>query len=266
MCVRIRRCGTRTSVCRVGVRECGCGCAGGSLGLPWSGGAACGLVGRFGWWIGSMVGMQLDTPAGSDAGRGLGAVTVYCSSSEAIDPSYASHARTLGEALASRGIELVYGGGSRGLMGELARSCREAGGRVVGVITERLREQERVDMANAEVHVVGTMRERKRMMEERGDGFVVLPGGLGTLEEFFEILVGRHLGDHGKPIGLLNCNDPADRTAFYAPLLGMFEHMEHNRFMSPSVLRHVDVCRTTEELCGAIDGWRGVGAGSEGVG
>lgn len=190
---------------------------------------------------------------GHDAAR---AVTVYCSSSAAIDPAYARHARALGEALAARGLTLVYGGGSMGLMGELARSCREAGGTVVGIITERLAEAEMVDRDNAEVHIVGTMRERKRMLEERGDGFVILPGGLGTLEEFFEILVGRLLREHSKPIALLNCNDPADREPYYQPLLAMFEHMSNNRFMHAGVMRLFGVCTSVEEIASLLDAWR----------
>jgi len=191
----------------------------------------------------------------------LRSVAVYCSSSTAIDPAYAEHARSLGVALAERGLTLVYGGGSLGLMGELARACRASGGEVVGVITERLKDAEMVDDHNSEVIVVPTMRERKRLMESRADAFAVLPGGLGTLEEVFEILVGRLLGEHDKPIALLNCADPADNERYFAPLLEMFEHMSNNRFMSPEVLRLVDVVGGTDELLAALDRWRDAAGG-----
>jgi uncharacterized protein (TIGR00730 family) len=174
-------------------------------------------------------------------------VTVYCSSSATVEPSFLAVAREVGTILGESGRQLVYGGGSQGLMGEVARSCRDAGGRVVGIITERLREAELFDEANDENIVVSSMRERKRLMEERGDGFLILPGGLGTLEEFFEILVGRLLGEHGKPIAMVNPRDPVDAPfgqrddsgqpsgGYWAPLLAMFDHMVHNRLMKPGV-------------------------------
>ena len=108
-------------------------------------------------------------------------VTVYCSSSPRVDPSFVAVAREVGTLLGESGRELVYGGGSQGLMGEVARSCRDAGGRVVGIITERLRDAELLDDENHENIVVATMRERKRLLEDRGDAFLILPGGVGTL-------------------------------------------------------------------------------------
>lgn len=151
--------------------------------------------------------------------------------------------------IGSSGRQLVYGGGSQGLMGAVARSCRGSGGRVVGIITERLREAELFDPDNDENIIVQSMRERKTLLEQRGDGFLILPGGVGTLEEFFEILVGRLLGEHRKPIALVNPPDPMDAPmafhddsgqslgGYWAPLLGMFDHMVHNRFMKPGVRR-----------------------------
>lgn len=174
-------------------------------------------------------------------------ITVYCSSSASVDPAFLAVAREAGTLLGESGRELVYGGGSQGLMGEVARSCREAGGRVVGIITQRLCDAEVFDKANDENIVVDTMRERKRLLEERGDAFLILPGGLGTLEEFFEILVGRLLGEHHKPLALVNPRDPMDAPlaqsndsnddtgGYWSPLLAMFDHMVHNRFMKPGV-------------------------------
>lgn len=157
------------------------------------------------------------------------AITVYCSSSTTLDPDFHKPAMDVGRELARRGVTLVYGGGSVGLMGEIARSCRAGGGRVVGVITRRLVEMEKADAACDELIVVETMRERKRLLEARGDGFLVLPGGIGTYEEFFEILVGRHLGEHAKPIGVVNSH------GYYNPLIAMIEHGIEHRFIHESM-------------------------------
>jgi uncharacterized protein (TIGR00730 family) len=167
--------------------------------------------------------------------------------------------------IGASGREMVYGGGSQGLMGAVARSCREAGGRVVGIITERLREAELFDPANDENIVVDSMRERKRLLEARSDSFLILPGGLGTLEEFFEVLVGRLLGEHTKPIALVNPSDPMDApmgyhddtgqpvTGYWAPLLGMFDHMVHNRFMKPAVRTLFAVHSAPEQAIRALE-------------
>ncbi|MBL0927741.1 MAG: TIGR00730 family Rossman fold protein [Phycisphaerales bacterium] len=180
-------------------------------------------------------------------------VTVYCSSSTHVHADYLSAARQAGRLIAAAGRELVYGGGRVGLMGEVAVGARGAGGRVVGVITERLRTAEQLDPENHEIIVVATMRERKRIMEHRGRAFLVLPGGLGTMEEFFEILVGRLLGEHDKPIVLLNQPDPDDPgTGFFDPLLRMFDHMIGSRFVKPGVLGLFDVCRTPAEAGEAL--------------
>jgi hypothetical protein len=157
------------------------------------------------------------------------AITVYCSSSAVLDVDFHAPAVEVGRDLARRGITLVYGGGSVGLMGEIARHCRAGGGRVVGVITRRLVALERADNACDELIVVDTMRERKKILAERGDAFLVLPGGVGTYEEFFEILVGRHLGEHDKPIGVVNSH------GYYNPLIAMIEHGIEHRFIHPSM-------------------------------
>jgi uncharacterized protein (TIGR00730 family) len=153
------------------------------------------------------------------------ALTVYCASSNDIDDSYRESARLVGEALVERGISLVFGGGRVGLMGEVARTVRAGGGRVVGVITSVLMDMEQGDEECDELIVVDTMRERKKLLVERSDGFIVLPGGIGTYEEFFETLVGRQLGEHNKPIGIVNTFD------FYRPLLDLFEHGEETNFI-----------------------------------
>ncbi|MFM9956953.1 MAG: TIGR00730 family Rossman fold protein [Phycisphaerales bacterium] len=176
----------------------------------------------------------------------LNAVTVYCSSSNAVHREFFDGASAVGIGLAASGRTLVYGGGKVGLMGELARSCRGAGGRVVGIITTALKEAEQLDPDNHETIVVETMRERKRLLESRGDAVVVLPGGLGTMEEFFEILVGRLLGEHNKPILVLNQHDPgsSNGSGFYDPMLRMIDHMIEAKFAKAGVKGLFTVCDT----------------------
>ncbi len=181
-------------------------------------------------------------------------VTVYCSSSPHLHADYVREAQILGRALAESGRELVYGGGTRGLMGEIAKSARDAGGRVAGIITERLCALEQLDLENHQISIVKTMRERKQMLEARGGAFVVLPGGVGTLEEFFEILVGRLLGEHDKPIVIVNTSDPDDPNAnYYDPLLTMFEHMIASNFVNEGVRTLYEVCEHASEVVGVLD-------------
>ncbi len=132
------------------------------------------------------------------------AVCVYCGSSRGQVPAHGAAASALGAELALRGMTLIYGGGGVGLMRELADSALRAGARVVGVIPRLLLEREAGHSALRELHVVESMHERKRMMADFADGFIALPGGLGTLEELFEVWTWRQLGYHNKPLGLLN--------------------------------------------------------------
>lgn len=192
-----------------------------------------------------------------DAPLRISAVTVYCSASNNLHPDYHRLARDFGARLAGSGRTLIYGGGAIGLMGEVARSARGAGGRVVGIITQRLCDAEQLDHENDENIVVQTMRERKALLEARGDAYIVLPGGIGTLEEFFEILVGRLLGEHANPIIILNCNDPDDERPvggrYYDPLLRMFDHVIGSRFANPRIRALFDVCETVDEVLEALD-------------
>jgi uncharacterized protein (TIGR00730 family) len=159
----------------------------------------------------------------------LRSITLYCSSSRSLDPHFAVAARAAGELLARRGIALVYGGGGIGLMGEAARACKAAGGRVEGIITRKFLDLEQGWDGCDELVVVDTMRERKRLLIERGDAFLVLPGGMGTFEEFFETLVGRQIGDHAKPIAVL------DDHGYYLPLQSLIEHSIRERFAREAV-------------------------------
>jgi uncharacterized protein (TIGR00730 family) len=162
-------------------------------------------------------------------------VTVYCASSPSIDPHFVETARIVGRLLADRGLTLVYGGGSTGLMGEVARSCADAGGSIVGVITHHLADLEVAFERCTELIRVDTMRERKRIMTERGESFLVLPGGLGTYEEFFETLVGRVLAEHDKPLAIVNDH------GYFDPLVAMIEHGIEQKFIRPAMRRLVTV-------------------------
>lgn len=185
--------------------------------------------------------------------RAIRAVTVYCSSSDQLHEEYVTVARQVGAGLGRSGRTMVYGGGRLGLMGAAAAACRDAGGRVVGIITDRLCEAEQLDPDNHENIIVRTMRERKSLLESRGDAVLVLPGGLGTLEEFFEILVGRLLGEHDKPIMLLNSPDPDAPGRYYDPLLAMFDHMIRSRFARNGITTLFDLCDTAEEALARLD-------------
>jgi uncharacterized protein (TIGR00730 family) len=152
-------------------------------------------------------------------------ICVYCGSSPGNDPLFVETAQKFGQILAQNGITLVYGGGSRGLMGALALSVHENGGRVIGIIPEFLKARERMFTGAEEIVVTRDMHERKRMMFERADAFVALPGGIGTLEELVEQLTWSQLGRHRKPILVANIN------GFWEPLVELLDHMKRSGFI-----------------------------------
>ena len=160
---------------------------------------------------------------------------VYCGSGPGKQPAYMAAARTLGKSLADNGIGLVYGGGSMGLMGETARAVLENGGRVTGIIPEFLTQKERMLTDVQELIVTATMHERKLTMFEKSDGFVVLPGGLGTLEELSEISTWAQLDQHTKPIIICNID------GYWEPLLTLFSHMRDEQFIRPGLDFKFDV-------------------------
>ena len=131
-------------------------------------------------------------------------VCVFCGSSSGARAAYTHAAAAAGEVIARRGLGLVYGGGQVGLMGVVADAALRAGGAVVGVITQALKDREVAHHGLTELHVVRTMHERKALMAALADAFLVLPGGIGTLEEFFEVWTWGQLGEHAKPVGLVN--------------------------------------------------------------
>ena len=168
-------------------------------------------------------------------------ITVYCASSTQLEASFHHAATMLGSGIANRGLSLVYGGGCIGLMGEVSKSAASHGARVVGIITHKFVAHEQANEACDELIVVDTMQERRAIMMQRGDAYVVLPGGIGTYEEFFEVLVGRQIGDHTKPIGIVNVD------GYFDPLVEMLEHGIEHRFVRPALrqLLFVDPCPNT---------------------
>lgn len=159
---------------------------------------------------------------------------VYCGSRPGVDPQYAAAAQALGQWIGSHGGQLVYGGGRNGLMGLTAEASRTSGGRVVGVIPSSLVEREWANHDCDELLVVETMHERKRIMAERSDAFLALPGGIGTFEEFFEAWTCRQLGYHDKPVGLLNLG------GYYDAMLTFLNGSVHEGFMND---RQMDLIR-----------------------
>ena len=162
-------------------------------------------------------------------------VCVYCGSRHGARPSYTAAAKALGQAIGSRGWQLVYGGGKVGLMGEVADATLQAGGRVVGVIPETLKKMEVGHTGLHELHVVPTMHQRKQMMAERADAFIALPGGIGTLEELYEVWTWRQLGYHDSPIGLLNTE------GYYDGLLQFMQRTVSEGFLSAEQLAALTV-------------------------
>jgi hypothetical protein len=173
-------------------------------------------------------------------------VCVYCGSGKGLESAYAIAARKLGKALADNGIRLIYGGGSLGLMGEVARATLGAGGKVTGVIPEFLGSREHMLKDVDELIVVENMHVRKQLMFDRADAFVALPGGVGTLEELVEQLTWSQLGRHSKPIVVANIN------GFWDPFLKLLEHMKAETFIRQGLDVHFAVVDKAEDILPAI--------------
>ncbi len=153
-------------------------------------------------------------------------VCVYLGSRQGDNPLFTEAAQAVGRWIGRHGGQLVYGGGRSGLMGTVAEATRLAGGRVVGIIPQALVDKELANQLCDELHVVTSMHERKAMMAERSDAFLALPGGIGTLEELFEVWTWRQLGYHDKPVGLL------DTDGYYSGLMAFMQHAVKNGLMS----------------------------------
>lgn len=169
-------------------------------------------------------------------------VCVYCGSGPGTDPRFVESAIALGKSLAENGVGLVYGGGSIGLMGAVATSVLEHGGNVIGIIPEFLTKRENALTGAQELIVTHDMHERKRLMFERSDAFVALPGGIGTLEELVEQLTWQQLGRHSKPILLANIGN------FWDPLLELLDHMRATAFIRPTLPLDVLQAERVEDI------------------
>ena len=170
-------------------------------------------------------------------------VCVFCGSSTGRAPLFGEVAAELGALIARRGLTLIYGGGNVGTMGILAEAAMRGGGHVVGIIPVRLNDMvEHLDLS--ELYVVDDMHERKAMMQEKADAFVTLPGGIGTMEELFEVWAWRYIGYHSKPVGLVNAG------GFYDDLLRMLERMSDAGFMKRAMLD--DLC-VSDSAAGILD-------------
>ena len=175
------------------------------------------------------------------------AVCVFCGSSAGARPQYREAASALGGSLAAQGRTLVYGGGNVGLMGVVADAALEAGGRVIGVIPQHLVAREIAHAGLTELRVVQSMHERKQLMADLADTFVLLPGGLGSLEEFFEVWTWGQLGLHRKPCGLLNVE------GYFDPLLAFLDRAVVERFIRPEHRQQVLVDQEPERLLERLD-------------
>jgi uncharacterized protein (TIGR00730 family) len=157
----------------------------------------------------------------------LGRLAIYCGSASPADTSYVEAARHVGRTLAERGIGVIYGGGRLGLMGAVADAALEAGGEVIGVIPEKLVAAEVAHRGCTELHVVQTMHQRKQMFTDLSDGFITLPGGVGTMDELWEAISWSQIGYHQLPVGLLNV------AGFYDPLIAFNQQMIDVGFIRP---------------------------------
>lgn len=190
--------------------------------------------------------MTVDSPQSTGVDCRLSPVRlcVYCGSSRGLNPSFAAAARVVGHELARRGIGVVYGGGNVGLMGVLADAALEGGGEVIGVIPHGLVLRELAHQGLTELHVVQSMHDRKALMGDLCDGFMALPGGFGTLEEFCEAVTWTQLGLHAKPCGLLNVD------GFYDPLLAFLEHALAEQFLRPT---HMEIIVSDRDPLNLVD-------------
>ncbi len=174
-------------------------------------------------------------------------VCVFCGSSHGFAPEYGEKAKELGRAIAGRGWTLVYGGGNVGLMGVVADAVMNAGGKVIGVIPEALLARELGHHGVTELRVVNTMHERKAMMAELADAFIAMPGGIGTFEEFFEVLTWAQLGIHHKPCGLL------DTRGYYQPVIHLLANAVTEGFLRAEHQQMVLKAEQVEELLAQME-------------
>jgi uncharacterized protein (TIGR00730 family) len=177
----------------------------------------------------------------------INSIAIFCGSRSGNDPAFLKEAKELGHLLASNKIGIVYGGGSKGLMGAVADSALQAGGHVTGIIPKLLTEWEQQHHNLTELLIVDDMHTRKKMMYEKADAAIILPGGYGTLDELFEMLTWNNLNIHNKPIFLLNTH------GFYAHLIAHIMYMEKEGFLYQSPLKRVTVLKSPDDFLNGID-------------
>ncbi|MGN8274299.1 TIGR00730 family Rossman fold protein [Pseudomonas sp. SMV71] len=180
----------------------------------------------------------------------IASVCVFCGASTGANPAYREAAQALGRALAQRKLTLVYGGGAVGLMGIVADAALAAGGEVIGIIPQSLKDKEIGHSGLTRLEVVDGMHARKARMAELSDAFIALPGGLGTLEELFEVWTWGQLGYHAKPLGLLEVN------GFYSKLTGFLDHIVEEGFVRAPHRDMLQVSESPQDLLDALDEWQ----------
>lgn len=192
-----------------------------------------------------------DLPTTTSTGpRDLRSLTVFCGSNRGTDPRFADGAHALGELMVERGIGLVYGGGKVGLMGVIADTVLAGGGHVTGIIPQHLWDKEVGHQELSELLIVGSMHERKLAMADRADGFIAMPGGVGTFEELFEVWTWTQLGIHEKPVGVL------DVAGFYGPLLAFLDGATEAGFLGVAHRSDLKAFTDPAELVDALALWR----------
>jgi uncharacterized protein (TIGR00730 family) len=172
----------------------------------------------------------------------LSSICVFCGSNAGAQAAYLEAAEAVGRGLAQRGVRVVYGGGKVGMMGAVADAARAAGGDVVGVIPQAIFDLEVGHTGLDDLRVVGSMHERKALMAELSDAFIALPGGVGTLEELFEVYTWAQLGIHAKPLGLI------DVAGYYEPLVAFLDHAVQERFVRPETRTLLAVSESLDDL------------------
>lgn len=177
-------------------------------------------------------------------------ICVFGSSSNAIEKNYLEHAEQLGEILARRGCTVIFGAGNRGIMGATGRGVRAAGGTLIGVSPDFFIDMDVLDHECTELIITETMRERKAIMEDKADAFVICPGGIGTFEEFFEVITLKQLGRHSKPIIIYNDN------GYYDPMLAMMKASVGGMFMRKEVNGLYTVAETIDEVLSQLDEYK----------
>ncbi|MCX6332556.1 MAG: TIGR00730 family Rossman fold protein [Bacteroidetes bacterium] len=176
----------------------------------------------------------------------ISAITIFCGSRSGHQADFETQATVLGKLLAQKEVTLIYGGGNKGMMGAVANACLLNGGKVIGIIPKLLLEWEAQHEGLTELIVTESMHERKKILYEKGDAAIILPGGMGTLDELFEMLTWNNLKIHDKKVFILNTN------GYYDPLVHLLDNMQQEGFMYDAWRDRVNICSTPEEIINAF--------------